>query len=186
MGQLASSLSHELSQPLATTAVNVMAGRLHLRAEKPDVEELGAILDDIGNAHSRAGEILDRMRQLFKRREIEMQSIKVEDVVNDVLALVRSETQEKNVTLRTVIAPEFLRVLGDRVHITQVLLNLVMNGIQAVQSLSPECRSIVIQARLDNAKGEVEIAVQDTGPGISAVMANNLFKPFFTTKAEGT
>jgi signal transduction histidine kinase len=185
MGQLASSLSHELSQPLTATAANVKSGLLHLDAEKADVEELRAILRDIGSDHNRAGVILDRMRRLFKRREIEMQSTKVEDVLSDALALVRSEMKIRNISVDVVIQPGLPRVVGDRVHLTQVLLNLVMNSVQALQLRPLAQRRIVIEARTDP-KGEVEVAVHDTGPGIPAAIVGDLFIPFFTTKAEGT
>ena len=186
LAQLASALAHELSQPLAATAANVAAGLVHLRREKPDLEELRSILDDIGGDDRRAAEIIGRMRQLFKRREIEMQVLSVEDVVQDVVALVRSETISKHVALRLIIPPGMPRIVGDRVHLTQVLLNLLINSIHALQSRPPDDRNIVIEARAHDAKGEVEIAVQDSGPGIPVGIVDRLFQPFFTTKAEGT
>jgi len=186
MGQLASALAHELSQPLAATAANVDAGLVYLKAEKPDIGELRSILDDIRKDDRRATEIIDRMRQLFKRRTIEMQAVRVEDVVQDVVALVRGESTSKHVALRLSLPPGLPRVFGDRVHLTQVLLNLVMNSIQAVQSRPRDGRDIVVEARADDARGEVEVTVQDSGPGIPADVADHVFEPFFTTKREGT
>ena len=116
LGQLASTLAHELTQPLAATAANVEAARAQLKREKPDLEELGSILDDIGKDDHRASEIISRMRQLFKRRAIEMQPLRVEDVVQDVVSLVRSEATSKNVALRLLMQPGLPRVIGDRVH----------------------------------------------------------------------
>jgi signal transduction histidine kinase len=186
LGQLASALAHELSQPLAATAANAKAGLLHLKAEKPDIEELRAILGDIGADDDRATQIIQHMRQLFKQRAIEMQPLSVEDVIQDVVALVRSETSSKHIDLRVLMPPALPRVLGDRVHLTQVLLNLLMNSIHVLQARPIDARHIMIEARVDDADGEVEFAVKDTGPGIPAGIANGLFKPFFTTKAEGT
>jgi signal transduction histidine kinase len=185
MGQLATTLAHELTQPLAATAANVEAARAELSREKPDLEELSAILDDIGRDDRRAAEIIDRMRQLFKRRAIEMQPLSVEDVVQDVVSLVRAEARSKHVVLRLLVQPGLPCILGDRVHLSQVLLNLVMNGIQAVQSRPIDARRIVVEARADDANGDVEIAVRDSGPGIPDSMIDNIFKPFFTTKSEG-
>jgi signal transduction histidine kinase len=186
MGQLASALSHELSQPLTATDANVKAGLLLLNAEAPDVEELRAILRDIGSDHRRATEIINRMRKFFTRRTIELRPLRVEDVLQDVGELVGSETKTKNIALHVVTEPRLPRVLGDRVHLTQVLLNLVLNSIQAMQFCAHDARNIVIEARSDDAKGEVEIAVKDAGPGIPPAIAEQLFKPFFTTKPEGT
>jgi signal transduction histidine kinase len=185
LGQLASTLAHELSQPLAATAANVEAGLAQLEGEKPNLEELRSILNDIGGDDRRAAEIIERMRQLFKRRTIEMQALRVEDIVQDVVSLVRSEATSKHVVLSLSIQPGLPHVLGDRVHLSQVLLNLLMNGIQALQSCPPDARRIVVEARASDVKAEVEIAVRDSGPGIPDGMADEVFKPFFTTKSEG-
>ena len=130
-------------------------------------------------------EIIDRMRQLFKRRAIELQPLRVEDVVQDVVSLVHSEATSKHVALRLLMQPGLPRVLGDRVHFSQVLLNLLLNSIQAVQSRPLDGRRIVVEARADDAKGEVEVAVRDSGPGIPDSIAGEVFKPFFTTKSDG-
>jgi signal transduction histidine kinase len=185
MGQLASTLAHELAQPLAATAANVDAARAQLRREQPDLEELSAILDDIGTDDRRAAEIIDRMRQLFKRRTIEMEPLQLEDVVQDVVSLVRPEARSRHVVLSVLMPPGLPRVLGDRVHLSQVLLNLLMNSIQALQSRPSDARRIVVEARAHDEKNEVEVAVRDSGPGIPASVADSVFKPFFTTKSEG-
>jgi C4-dicarboxylate-specific signal transduction histidine kinase len=185
LGQLASTLAHELNQPLAATTTNVEAALKHLEGEKPDLAELRSILEDIGSDHRRAAEIIARMRELYKRRAIEMQPLRVEDVIEDVVSLVRTEATSKHVVLRLLLQPELPRVFGDRVHLSQVLLNLLMNSIQAVQSRPLDARSIIVEARTNDAKGEVEIIVRDSGPGIPDTMINEVFKPFFTTKSEG-
>src|SRR6185503_9956596 len=105
LGQLASTLAHELSQPLAATAANVEAALAELEREKPNLEELRSILIDIGGDDRRAAEIIDRMRQLFKRRTIEMQPLRVEDIAHDVVSLVRSEATSKHVVLSLSIQP---------------------------------------------------------------------------------
>jgi signal transduction histidine kinase len=185
LGQLASTLAHELTQPLAATSANVEAGLAQLSSKKPNLEELRSILNDIGNDDRRAADIIDRMRQLFKRSTIEMQPLNVEDVVHDVVSLVLPEAASKNVVLRLFMQPGLPRVVGDRVHLSQVLLNLLMNSIHAVQSRPPGARRIEVEARADDVKAEVEIAVRDSGPGIPDSMVDKVFKPFFTTKSEG-
>jgi len=186
LGQLASALAHELIQPLTATTANVEAAQMELEAEKPDLEELRAILDDVNRDDHRAVDILSRMRQFSQRRAIEMQPLGVEDLVQDAIALVHSEATSKHTLLALVMQPGLPRVLGDRVHLSQVLLNLLMNSIHAVESRPIDKRGIVIEARADDANGDVELAVRDSGPGIPDNLTNEVFKPFFTTRSDGT
>jgi len=185
LGQLASALAHELVQPLTASAANVGAARMELESAQPDLVELRAILGDIDRDDHRAVDIIDRMRRFSQRRTIDMQPLAVEDLVQDVISLVRSEATNKRVVVALVMEPGLPRVLGDRVHLSQVLLNLLMNGIHAVESCPLDARDIVIEARADDAKGEVELAVRDSGPGIPDNLADEVFKPFFTTKSNG-
>jgi PAS domain S-box-containing protein len=185
LGQLSSALAHELSQPLTATTANVGAALMHLKGEKPDLEELRSILNDIRKDEHRAVEIITRMRQLSQRHVLEMQPLKVEDVVQNVVLLVHSETTLRNVAVSLLMQPGLPPVLGDRVHLSQVLLNLLMNSIHAVQSRPLDARRIVVEARGDDSKGEVELAVRDSGPGIPDSIVDEIFKPFFTTKPEG-
>jgi len=185
LGQLASALAHELIQPLTATAANVGAARMELENEKPDLEELRAILDDVDRDDNRAVDIITRMRRFSQRRAIEMQPLAVEDLVQDVISLVHSEATSKHAIVALVMQPGLPRVLGDRVHLSQVLLNLLVNSIHAVESRPIDERGIVIEARTDDAKGEVELAVRDSGPGIPDHLADEVFKPFFTTKSNG-
>jgi signal transduction histidine kinase len=185
LDHLASDLAHELSQPLTATVANVGAARMQLGSEKPDLEELRAILDDIDRDDRRAVEIITRMRQFSQRRAIEMQPLRVEDLVQDVISLVHAEATSKHAVLALVMQPGLPRVLGDRVHLSQVLLNLLVNSIHAVECRPLDARGIVIEARADDAKGEVELAVRDSGPGIPDSIVNEVFRPFFTTKSDG-
>jgi signal transduction histidine kinase len=125
------------------------------------------------------------MRELFKRRTIEMLPLRVEDVVRDVASLVRPEATSRHIVLSLHLSTGLPRVFGDRVHLSQVLLNLLMNSIHAVQSCAQDKRHIVVEAKADTAKGEVEIAVRDSGPGIPDSMVGEVFRPFFTTKSDG-
>jgi signal transduction histidine kinase len=185
LGQLASGLAHELAQPLSAIAFNVGAGRRQLNGENPDLQELRSILDDIGTDDRRAADIIERMGQLFKQRAIEMRPLRVEDVVQDAFALVRSDATTRQVAISVLMQPEMPRVLGDRVHLSQVLLNLLTNGIHAVQSRPPAARRVVVEAATNGAKSEVEIVVRDSGPGIPDTIVHEIFEPFFSTKREG-
>src|SRR5688572_16858767 len=170
---------------MTATKANVDAARMELDSEEPDLEELRAILDDVARDGSRAVEIITRMRRFSQRRAIDMQPLAVEDLVQDVLALVRSEATNKSAVLALVMQPELPSVLGDRVHLCQVLLNLLVNSIHAVESQPVDERGIVVEARAGEAKDEVELAVRDSGHGIPDNIANQLFTPFFTTKSNG-
>ena len=114
-----------------------------------------------------------------------MQPLAVEDLVQDVVSLIHSEAINKHAVLALVMQPDLPRVLGDRVHLSQVLLNLLVNSIHAVESRPIDARGIVIEVRADEAKDEVELAVRDSGPGIPDNLADEVFKPFFTTKSNG-
>jgi len=185
LGQLASTLAHELAQPLAATSANVDAALTQIGGKKPDLEELSSILRDIGNDHRRASKIINRMRALFKRHSIELKPLSVEDVVQDVALLIRPEATSKHVVLDLLMQPGLPLVFGDRVHLSQVLLNLLMNSLHAVQCRPLDARRITVEARANDAKGEVEVTVKDSGPGIPDSLVDEVFKPLFTTKSEG-
>jgi signal transduction histidine kinase len=184
LGQLALALAHELSQPLSAISLNLAAARKQLKRAQPD-DDISAILDDIGMDGERAIETIDRMRRLFKQRAIELNPLRLDEVVRDAVALVSAEANSRHVDLRWLVPPGLPRVLGDRVHLSQVLLNLLMNAVQAVQSRPTDARLVVVEARTDEASGEVEIVVRDSGPGISDAIADRIFDPLFTTKPEG-
>jgi signal transduction histidine kinase len=183
LGQLASALAHELAQPLSASLSSARAALKHLQGQKPDLEELRSIAADIGKANARAAEIIDRMRELIRQRRIEMQPVSLSDVAQGVLSLVRSEACSKGIVVDLLIPSELPHVRGDRVHLSQVLLNLLINSIDAVQLRPENDRRIVVQAHTVQESGEIEIVVLDSGPGIARI--DSVFKPFFTTKPAG-
>ncbi len=185
LGRLASALSHELSQPMSAMSLNLGAALKQLRQAPPDTAEIAAILHDVDADNDRAIDIINRIRQLFKQRAIELHSIRVEDAMKNAVSLADAEAKAKNVALLLRIPPGLPPVSGDSIHLSQVLLNLLMNGIQAVQSRPPGQRQIVVEARADLAKGEVEVCVQDSGPGVPGTIVHRIFDPLFTTKPEG-
>jgi signal transduction histidine kinase len=185
LGQLSAALAHQLAQPLSANATNAVVALRHLSNEKPDLEELGAILVDIDSDSRRAAEVIDHMRQLISHRSIEMCPVRMEDVVQDAVSLVRPEATAKRVALSLLIEPDLPRVTGDRVHLSQVLINLLINGIHAVEACPVESRRVVIEARTDHSNGRLEMMVSDSGQGIPDDTLDKVFAPFFTTKAEG-
>jgi len=184
MGQLASALAHEINQPLAAILWNTAAAQRLLRHPSPDLDEIHAILADIRNDDERAGAVIDRMRGLLKRHTIDTQRLDVGALVGDVAALVRVDAATRQVKLDVDVPGDLPHVRGDRVHLQQVLLNLILNGMDALNQASPDHRRVSVSARIDGAQ-IVEITVHDAGPGIPADTLEQIFDPFFTTKPNG-
>ena len=184
MGQLASSLAHEINQPLAAILLNAEAAERFLQHASPDLDEVRAILADIRKADERAATVIDRMRGLLKRHTVDTRRLDVGALVGDVAALVRVDAATRQVKLEVDVPGDLPPVRGDRVHLQQVLLNLILNGMDALDGASPENRRVSVTARLDGAQ-VVEIAVGDAGPGIPADTLAQIFDPFFTTKPDG-
>ena len=184
MGQLASALAHEINQPLGAILRNAEAAVLFLKEESPDLDEIRAILEDIHRDDQRAGAVIERMRSLLRRQGVEKQPLLLDQLFGDVAALVRPEAVARHVRLDLKVASDVPMVAGDPVHLQQVLLNLVANGMDAIDDECRNPRSIVLSARRDGA-ASVQIAVSDTGRGIPLDKMDHLFEPFFTTKPRG-
>jgi signal transduction histidine kinase len=184
LGQLASALAHQLSQPLSAILRNAEAADLHLNGPEPDLDELRAILDDIRKDDRRASDLIGQMRALIKRRSIEMKPLALDEVVGEVISLVHSEALARNVTLECNLQPGLPVVSADRVQISQVLLNLLINGMHALEASPRGAKRILIEARTVPSE-LVEVAVRDSGPGIPAERIEKIFDPFFTTRAAG-
>jgi C4-dicarboxylate-specific signal transduction histidine kinase len=185
MGQLAASLAHEINQPLGAILRNAEAAALFLQHPSPDLDELRAIVADIRADDQRAGAVIDRMRALLKRNDLQTQPLAVGQLFDDVLTLVRADAATRQVKIDVAVVPADLPpVCGDRVHLQQVLLNLVVNGMDALGSAIGGERRVSVSVRLGVGQ-RVEISVSDTGPGIAADQLDLVFDPFFTTKATG-
>jgi signal transduction histidine kinase len=183
IGQLGSALAHELNQPLAAILLNTDVAEMDLQMDQPDLGELRSIVADSGKSVRHAIELIERMRALMKRRSVEMQPVGLDDLVEDVIALARAEAASKQVVLSYAKEPGLPTVAGDRVHISQVLLNLIVNGMEALQACPVGERRVIIEAR--QAVAEVEISVRDSGPGIPAADIERIFEPLFSTKSGG-
>ena len=184
LGQLASALAHELSQPLGAILRNAEAAELMLQEPAPDLVELRAIVADILSDDQRAGKVIDRLRSLLKRRSLDLQPVELDGVIAEVLSLVRTDAAARHVKLASAAAPELPRVRGDRVHLQQVLLNLLVNAMDALAGVATNDRCIRVSARQAEAS-MVEVRVCDDGPGIPGDSPERLFEPFFTTKPNG-
>ncbi len=184
MGQLASSLAHELNQPLGAILRNAEAAELFLESDRPDLEELRAIITDIRKDDQRAGDVIDRLRALLKRRNIESVPMEVEELLQDVATLTRADAIARQVTLNIEAGAGLPLVLADRVHLQQVLINLLLNAMDAMSGVAVDRKCVVLSADR-NDHGMVEIAVSDRGHGIEGAKLAHVFEPFFTTKAQG-
>lgn len=184
MGQLASALAHEINQPLGAILRNAEAAELFMQNASPDLDEIRAILADIREDDQRAGTVIDRMRGLLKRHELDTRPLDLGELVGDVAALVRTDAAVRQVKLDVDMLGDLPPVRGDRVHLQQVLLNLILNGMDALNGARREDRRVSVTARLDGTK-TIEIGVRDTGTGIPADKLAHIFDPFFTTKLNG-
>ncbi|MFO0829690.1 MAG: PAS domain-containing protein [Phycisphaerales bacterium] len=184
MGQLASSLAHELNQPLGAILRNAEAAQLLLQSDAPDLEEIRAILADICADDHRAGAVIDRTRAMLKRHPLVSSTFLVDDLVAEVLDLARSDAVGRRVQLRVAPTPSLPPVRGDRVQLQQVLLNLILNGMDAMSEMPVEARRLFVRTRRSD-DHFVEIAVTDSGCGIPEDKLAQVFEPFFTTKPNG-
>jgi len=184
LGQLASALAHELSQPLGAVLRNAEAAEILLQAPVPDVEELRAIVTDILHDDQRAGQVIDRLRSLLQRRSVDIQALDLHAVIGEVLPLVHADAAARHVTLAFSVTPELPMVMGDRVHLQQVLLNLLVNAMDALEANPIDQRSVQVSARQSDPH-TVEVRVTDNGPGVAGEFLQRLFEPFFTTKTNG-
>ena len=183
LGQLTAALTHELNQPLGAILRNAEAAELFLQNERPDLNEIRAILADIRKDDQRAGQVIERMRSLLKRRSLVSDPLDLREVVTDTVALVRPDLQVREVKLTLELQDQLPLVLGDRVHLQQVLLNLILNGLDAMSTTPAEERALTVRVR-QKVPGWLEVAVSDGGSGFAPESAN-LFEPFYTTKPGG-
>src|SRR5688572_6732882 len=184
LGQLATSLAHELSQPLGAILRNAEAAEMLLDSRSPDLEELKAIVADIQRDDRRARDVIDRLRSLLNRRKVAEQSITIDGLMQDVLELVRGDATSRGITLEHVPSPGLPLVVGDRVQLSQVLLNLTLNAMDAVAGQPTFQRTVVMWSHAPG-NGEVELCVKDSGVGVTPELARRVFEPFYTTKSAG-
>jgi signal transduction histidine kinase len=188
-GELTASIAHEINQPLGAILTNAETADTILKSQSPDIAalpvivELRDIVKDILHDDQRAGEIIRRMRSLLKKAPFEVRNIDLNDVVRETVEFVSSIAVGRKVELVSVITPNVLRILGDRIQLQQVILNLVVNGIDAMKDTLSENR--VIRIRTLSVGKFAELSVSDCGPGIPEDKIKEVFEPFFTSKAEG-
>jgi len=184
MGQLASSMAHELNQPLAGILANAQAAKLLLSDSQPDLQELRACLVDIISDDHRASEVIRRMRHLLKKSDFVSVPLALDDLVAKTISLVANDALLHAVTMDFLPAPALPIVTGDLVQIQQVILNLLTNAITAAANGGAPTRKVTVWTS-DSRAPYVELGVHDSGKGIAEGDLDHIFEPFFTTKLDG-
>jgi PAS domain S-box-containing protein len=184
VGELLGSIAHEVNQPLAAMVANARACKNMLRAPGPPLAEIQKTVDDIATDGLRAHDIIGRIHGLLERGRPEADHIDINRVVQEVLELTRNECLKKRITLQTDLAISLPSVLGDRVQLQQVVLNLITNAVEAMSHVEEERRRLTIATTCDG-NGHITVHVRDTGIGIDPQHMERIFEPFFTTKAQG-
>jgi C4-dicarboxylate-specific signal transduction histidine kinase len=184
MGELTASIAHEINQPLAAILSNAQAASRLLGGESPDLAQVRECLTDIVADDRRAGEVIRRIRGLLKQRASQPSRVDLNEVVSDVIRLLGNDAMLRNVSVKVEPFPSLPAVLGDRIQLYQLALNLIMNGLDAVAERSPGARWVLVRtAEADG--GGVELTVEDSGNGVAASDLARVFEPFFSTKQEG-
>ena len=184
MGELTASIAHEINQPLAAIVNNANACARLLNRQPPDLEEVRMAVADIAQSGTRAAEVLTRVRALLKKQTTTRDRVDINEIIQEVLALVVGELEKNHISTETDLLPNLTPVLGDRIQLQQVVLNLIMNGIEAMIPVTGRPRLLLIRSQMHES-GIVMVAVQDSGAGLDPKNASHIFDAFFTTKAAG-
>jgi signal transduction histidine kinase len=182
MGELAASLAHELNQPLAGILANAQAGQRFLAADGADLDEIRAILADIVEDDRRAGEVIRRLRELLRKGAPSRALLDLNPLIGDVARLLGSDALMRGLSITLDFDPKLPPVIADRVELQQVVLNLLVNAMEAMTGPEAVGRTVIVRTHCPH-PGMVQVSVQDTGTGI--VAAGSIFEPFYTTKADG-
>ncbi|HEY0430540.1 MAG TPA: ATP-binding protein [Pyrinomonadaceae bacterium] len=184
MGELVASIAHEVNQPLGAIVSNGHEGVRLLSREPPDIEKSREVMERMIADGMRASEVIKRIRELLHKAPPEKTVLNINETVQEVVALVSSDLRRSKVALRSELAPELPRVVGDRIQLQQVILNLILNGKDAMSTVQNRPRELLVTSRSSQA-GEAVVAVRDYGPGLVPEDEDKIFDPFFTTKPEG-
>jgi two-component system sensor kinase FixL len=185
MGELAASLAHEVNNPVGAMVANASAGQRLIARGNVESEELSELLADIVADGHRAREVIEGIRNMVRRSEATHAPIQTGEILQDLLRIVRADALARDITVTMEIDPNAGCIMGDRVQLLQVFLNLTLNAFEAMSVMRADTRRLLIRAHRDGS-GEVFVNVRDSGPGFPGGIAEQLFEPFFSTKSEGT
>jgi C4-dicarboxylate-specific signal transduction histidine kinase len=184
MGQLTASIAHEVNQPIAATVTNAQAALRWLNRQPPDLDEVREALAYIAEDGKRAGEVIAGIRELMKKAPPRKDRVEINGAIREVIELTRSEAVKNGISVQTELAAGLPLIQGDRVQLQQVMLNLIVNAVEATSGVSEGSRELLITTRKAETGG-VRVAVRDTGPGLTPAALEHLFEPFYTTKPNG-
>jgi C4-dicarboxylate-specific signal transduction histidine kinase len=184
MGQLTASIAHEVNQPITGVVTNAHAALRFLEAGPVDLDEVRLALEDIVKGGNRAGDVVERIRDLIKKAPPRSDRLDINRLIPAIIDFARGETSRGGVQVKTALADHMPHIRGDRVQLQQVMLNLIVNAVEAMAGVAQESRSLLITTEKAESGG-VLISVRDTGPGLPPAAVEHLFEPFHTTKANG-
>ena len=184
MGELTASIAHEVNQPLSGMVLNANASLRWLAGATPNLDEAREALSRIIRDGNRASDVIAKIRALLMKTDMEKERLDMNDAIREVVALAQGEMRRTGVALRAELEGDLPRVLGDRVQLQQVILNLVMNGIEAMSAVTDRSRDLLIRSR-QHESDKVLVAVQDSGMGLDPKNMERIFDAFYTTKAQG-
>jgi PAS domain S-box-containing protein len=184
MGQLTASIAHEVNQPIAAAVTNAGAGLRWLAAQPPNLEKVRDTFESIVKAGNQASDVIGRIRALIKKVPAHKSTLDINEAIRETITLTRGEMQHHCVLLQTELANDLPSILGDRVQLQQLILNLIMNGIEAMSEVSEGSRVLLIGSRADAPNGVI-VTVRDSGPGLKPECLDHIFNPFYTTKPTG-
>ncbi len=184
IGELTASIAHEVNQPLAAVVANADACVAWLSRQNPDLGEARAAAERATQGATRASEVIVRIRSLINKATPEKARVQLNEIIKETAVLAEGPASRNNVSIMFELAPDLPSVFGDGIQLQQVILNLLMNGIEAMTSVVDRPRLLRIQSRADDT-GQILVSVQDSGIGVSAAVMPRLFEPFFTTRSKG-
>jgi PAS domain S-box-containing protein len=184
MGELAASLGHELSQPISGAITNANVGLRTLRKDNPNLDEVRGVFARIVRDAHRAAEIVARIRSQFEKGSVNRETLDVGEVIRETVALLHGEAMRHSISVRMELATSLPQIVGDRVQLQQVAMNLIVNSIEAMKDVDGIRELIIMSQRAENE--QILVSVSDTGPGFPPQLAEQIFDPFFTTKPHGT
>jgi PAS domain S-box-containing protein len=182
LGELAASISHELKQPIAAAMANAQASLRWLNRDQPDLDQARRAAEGIVKEEVRAADIIDRLQSLYKKAPPQRESVDAGEIMGEMVLLLRGEANEHGVSIRTDLAADLPKIIADRVQLQQVLMNLMLNGIEAMK----ETGGVLTVTTGRGEGGQVLISVIDTGVGLPAGKADEIFNAFFTTRPQGS
>jgi Signal transduction histidine kinase regulating C4-dicarboxylate transport system len=184
IGEIMAVMAHELSQPLTAISSYMDGAARRFGSEIKANPTLGEILDQTAKLARRAAEIVHTLRGFVRKQDLDWQSVDINKVIQETLSLLSAEARKRKVTITVNLASELPYLQGDVVQLQQLLVNLIVNGMEAMEATSAAGRRLTLRTSV-NAKPEIEISVSDTGPGFTSDVANRIFDPFVTTKKQG-